>query len=300
MPQASGSRKQVAFIAEATFGTTPATPQTQVVEFVSFEGSLDRPLITDSSINANRQTNYVRTGNESVKADMEVVLCASNYDAFIEAAFQGTWTTNVLKIGTTQRSFAIEEGYTDIAQYHTFNGCAVDSLSMEVSTDKFVTTKFGFLGSTESAFSGTSIDTTPTAVTTKAKFYHVGGTFKEGGTAIGYLTAISWDLKNGLKAANVLGTSGVRSISPSTVEVSGKVTALFEDVTVYNKFKNNTSTSIEYMLTDGTNSHTYLFPKVSYTKAKVNGSGDGPVTVDLEFTAVYDVTNDTTIKLTRV
>jgi len=229
-------------------------------------------------------------------------MCASNFDVFLEAALQGTWATNVLTIpaSSTQRSFAIEEGYTDLAQYHTFNGCTIDSVTVDVSTDGLVTTKFSILGATESAFSATSIDSTPTAVAAKPKFYHVGGTFKEGGTAVGYLSAISWTLKNNLVAANVLGTAGVRSITSGKAEVTGKATALFEDATVYNKWKNNTDTSIEFTLTDGTNSHTYLFPKVKYVKGSMSSTGDGPVTVELEFNAIYDTTAGTSLKITRV
>jgi hypothetical protein len=300
MTQATGSRRQVAFIPEVTFGVTPALPQTQLIEFVDFKGSLERPLITDPSIRSDRQVSYVRSGNESVQSDLEVVLCAGNYDVLIEAVFQGTWTTNVLKLGTTQRSFAFEEGFTDLAQYHTFNGCVFDTLSMDIATDRFVSAKFGMRGATETAFSGTSIDTTPTAVVAKPKFYHVGGTFKEGGATVGYMSAINWQIKNGLNASNALGASGVRKITSGKIEVTGKVTGLFEDVVMYNKFRNNTDSLIEFTLTDGTNSHTYLFPKVKYTKAMINGSGDGPLTVESEFTAVYDPTSATSVQLTRV
>jgi hypothetical protein len=299
MAQATGSRKQVAYIAEATFGTTPATPTTQLIEVVDFSGSLNTPLLTDPSINANRQVTYARRGNESVQADLDVVACASNYDGFIEAAFQGTWATNVLKLGTVQRSFAIEEGFTDIGQYHTFNGCVIDSMQLSVSTDNFVSIKFSFLGANESAFSTTSICTTPTAVTSKPKFYHVGGTFKEGGTAVGYLTSVQFQLNNGLDASNALGASGVRAITSGRAELTGKATALFEDATMYNKFKNNTDSSIEFTLTDGTNSHAYLLPKVKYTKAQINGNSDGPLVVELDFTAVYDTTTATSLRLTR-
>ena len=70
MPQASGSRKQVAYVSEATFGQTPVTPQTQLIEFVDFKATLDTPLITDNSIRTDRQTSYERRGNESVQGEI--------------------------------------------------------------------------------------------------------------------------------------------------------------------------------------------------------------------------------------
>jgi hypothetical protein len=300
MANATGSRKQVAYIAEVTFNVTPTTPQTQVIEFVDFKAATNAPLLTDPSLRSDRQISFARRGNDSIQGDIEVVMCAANFDEFVEAAFQGTWSTNVLKIGQTQRSFSIEEGFTDLAQFHAFTGCVFDTMTMDVTVDKLVTTKFAFIGASETAFSGTSLDVTPTAITSKPKFYHVGGTFKEGGSTVAYLSAISWTLKNNATASNALGVSGVRAITSGKVEVTGKVTALFEDVVMYNKFKNNTDTILEYTLTDATNTHTYFFPKVKYVMGMIQGNGDGPLTVEVEFTAVYDTSTATTLRLTRV
>ncbi len=299
MPQASGIRKQVAFVAETVFGTTPATPNTQLIEYVSFSGALDTPLLTDPSVRPDRQISYARRGNESVTADLEVVMCADNFDTFLEAALQGTWATNVLKVGNTQRSFAIEEGFTDINQYHTFNGCVINTLSMEVTTDNMVTASFGFIGATETAFSGTSIDTTPTAITAKPKFYHVGGTFQEGGVSVGFLSAISFELNNNLTPTNALGASGVRSITSGQSSITGSVTALFEDAVAYNKFKNNVDSSLQFALSDGTDTMTFLFPKVKYTGGRIQGDGNGPVVVELDFTAIVDPVEATSLKITR-
>ena len=93
-------------------------------------------------------------------------------------------TTNVLKIGNTKRSFAVEEGFTDIAQYRVFNGVTFNTLSMEITPDTLVQASFSTMGSAASAFSGTSIDVSPTPIASKDKFFHEGGTITEGGSAV--------------------------------------------------------------------------------------------------------------------
>ncbi len=83
--------------------------------------------------------------------------------------------------------------------------------------------------------------------------------------------------------------------------VTGSVTALFEDVTFYNKFKNNIDSSIEFTLTAGSPAETltFKFSKVKYTSASIPVSGDGALMVELEFQAIYDTTDATSIMITR-
>lgn len=300
MPQATGSKVQLAYIAETTFGTTPTTPQTQLIEFSNFSGNLNAETLSDPSINPNRQRTYARRGNVQAEGQLEVVLCPDNYDAFLAAAMMSDWSTNVLKIGSTRTSFAIEQGFTDITQYRTFNGMVVDTLNISVPTNGLVTARFGLKGTNTSAFSGTSIDSTPTAITSKDKFFHEGGTFKEGGTTVGYLSQIDFTLNNGYDASYALGSTGVRDMVYGNVGITGTVTGLFESVTLYNKFVNNTDSSIEFTLASGAETMTFLFPKVKYTSGNIPVQGDGPVVVEMQFEAIYDTTEATALKITRV
>jgi len=300
MAQAQGSRVQLAYILEVTYGVTPGAPQTQAIEFSNFTGDLTTTQLSDPSIRADRQIAYSRRGNTSTEGELEVVMCADNYDTFLEAVTQGTWATGTLKIGTTQRSFAVEQGFTDLVQFRVFNGVVFNTLSMEVTPDKLVMAKFGLLGSSTTAFTGTPIDASPTAVTAKDKFFHEGGTFKEGGATVGYLSAISFELNNNVSTNVALGNTGVRSMSSGKANVTGKVTGWFEDVTLYNKFKNNTDSSIEFTLVAGAETLTFKLPKVKYGKGSIPMDGDGPITVELEFEAIYDTTDATTLMITRV
>lgn len=299
MTQATGSRVQIAYIAESTFGTTPSTPQTQLIEFSSFSGNLTAETLTDPSINPSRQRSFSRRGNVAAAGDLEVVLCPSNYDDFLEAALMGTWTSNVLKVGTTRRSFAIEQGFTDIAQYRTFNGMVVNRMEVNVPVDGLVTATFGFMGTNTSAFSGTSIDATPTAITQKNKYFHEGGVFLEGGVPVAYFSAINYGLDNGYDPAYALGSTSVRDMTAGTVDITGTVTGLFESVSLYNKFVNNTESSLSYKLISDTDELTFLFPRVKYTAGALPVDGDGPVSVEMSFEAIYDSTEATSLKITR-
>lgn len=300
MPQAQSSLVQVAIIPEVTYGTTPATPQTQLLEVVNFNGAEKPNTLTDPSIRADRQTSYARRGTNSTDGELEVVLAPDNYDILMEAALQGTWATNTLKIGSVQRSFAIEQGFTDLAQFRVFNGVVVNTFAMDVTTDALVTAKFGLIGKSTTAFSGTSIDVTPTAVTVKDKFYHEGGSFNEGGSAIASLSAISFELNNNVNGNYALGSTGFRTVTSGKVSVKGKVSGLFESVALYDKFKNNTDSSLSFTLVAGIESLTFTFHKVKYTSGGITMKGDAGVTVELDFEAIYDATALNTMTITRV
>lgn len=298
--QAHGSKRQVAYVFESTFGETPATPQTKELAFTEFTGNLNAPEIQSQTIRSNRQHTGSRRGNASTEGSLSIELTPDNADDLLEAVMQGTWTTNVLKIGSTQRSIAFEEGFTDIGQYRVFNGSVLNSMSMEITPDGYVKATFGFLGKSTSAFSGTSICATPTTVADHAPFFHEGGVFKEGGTTVGYLSALKYDLDNNAEASNALGVTGVRTITSGKAMVKGSVTALFESVDFYNKFVNNTDSSLEFTVSSGAKSLTYKLSKLKYTNGSISSNGDAGVTVEMSFTAEFDTADATTLMITRV
>ena len=300
MATAQNSRRQYAFVPEVTFGTTPATPQTQLIEVVSFDADLQAEQLNSATIRPDRQVAFSRRGNQSVSGNMVVELVPDNFDWAVEAVLGGTWATNAVKVGNTERYFSIEEGFTDLPQFRVFNGVALNSMSMEVTPTALVTASFGLIGRGTSAFSGTSIDSTPTAITKKDVFYHEGGTITEGGSTIAYVTAISFEVTNNMTGNYALGNTSYRSISQGRVEVTGTVTAMFESETLYNKFKNSTTSSLAFTLAAGAEEMTFTFPDVRYTTGTVTRGDAGPVLVELGFTAIYDTTTASSIVVTKV
>lgn len=298
---AQNSARQYAFIPEVTFGVTPASPNTQLIEVVDFTGDVNTTQLSSQSINPHRQTTDARRGNLSAEGELQVELTPDNYDTFLEATLGGTWTTNVLKVGNTKRSFAIEEGFVDIAQYRVFNGVTFNSMSVTIDTDNLINATFGLLGAGATPFSGTSIDGTPTAVVTKPKFFHEEGTISEGGSPVAYLSAVSFELTNNITGNYALGSTSYHSMSLGRVAVTGTITGLTDSFAIYNKFINNTDTTLSVVLSAGSPAETltFAFPKVKYTSGSIQRGDTGPVMFELGFEAVYDSTSATSMSITR-
>lgn len=299
MAQAQNSQRRITFIKESVFNTTPSTPSMQTLEVVDFDGELTAESLVSKSINSNRQASKARRGSKSTEGKVVFELTPDNYDWLFEAVCQDTFDTNVLKVGSTQTSYSIEEAFLDLDLQRVFTGVVFDKLTMNVTTDDYVTPEVTFIGAAVTDLSATSLDDTPTAVAEKPRFFHEGGTFKEGGSSVGFLTTINLEITNNVAGNKALGTAGFRNITSGRFMLSGDVTGTFESATLYNKFINNTDSSIEFTLTEGTETLTFKISQLNYTEGKIDGSGDGPCTVSMKFNASFHAGDATTLTITR-
>ncbi len=297
---AQGSRTQVAYVAESTYGTTPATPTTIVIPIVSFAVNATKDQLEDNSIRSDRMQRYSLDGNTHVSGDFDVNLNNHNFDPFIASAFTGTWTTNVLKFGTAVTpSFTFEVGQLDIAEYWLYTGVVIDKMQLTISTTGVVTTKFTTIGKATAPITATSICATPTAVTEHPPFTAQPGTFKEAGSVTGVFQALSLTIDNQTTANFVLGSATAANLSSGMVKATGTATVMFQDAVIANKFLNGTASTIDFILTDGTNTLEFNLPNVKYTGAARTVSGQGPVTLAVTFTALYDSASSTVCTVTR-
>lgn len=295
---AQGSRSQVAFIAETTFGTTPATPTLVALPITAFNLNMTRSDFKDATIRADRMTRFSISGTRSVTGDFTTELSHGNMDAFVAAAVNSAWSTNVLKTGTTQTSFSIENGQLDASVFSLYKGCMVDKLSITVPVNNIVTAQCTIVGQ-DMAVSGATVATTLTPAAANTPFTHLGGTIKEGGTVIATVTQIQLDIQNSLASNYVLGAATAPSITYGMSQVSGTVTAYFADSSLFTKFVQGTASSIDFTLTDGTNTYEILVPNVKYTAGTKNINGQGPVSISFTFTGLYDQTTGSDIVITR-
>lgn len=303
MTISTGARAKVGYITEVTYGTTPATPALIELPFTSFSVNLTRDEYEDNSIRSDRMERYSLSGNRTVGGSIDVNLTHSLYDPLLESLCQGAFTTNVLKTGTTRKSFTVEEQALDITQYRVYTGLLVDKADFTIPASGIVTAKFDVIGKDQSALSGTTIDsdTIYTAPAVKAPFTDNGtsGFVKEGGSAVGYVTNLTFNVDNNHTKNFAVGSNVIRDLTTSMAKVTGTVTVFFEDAVMYNKFVNGTASSIDVKLDDGTNQLEFFFPNVKYTGATKTINGSGPISLAMPFKALFDTTTGSNLVITR-
>ena len=123
MAFAQGSRSSLSFIVESTFGTTPAGNFTNL-PFSTHSLNLSKDRVAGTDIQADRMPRVDSHGNRQAAGDIVADLRDADYDAFLESAMLSTWSTNVLKVGTTPKFFSIEDyaerqqGFLDAPWYY--------------------------------------------------------------------------------------------------------------------------------------------------------------------------------------
>ena len=145
MAFAQGSRSSLSYIVESTFGTTPAGNFT-TLPFSTHSLNLSKDRVAGNDIQSDRMPRVDRHGNRQVGGDISVDMRDADYDDWLEAAMLNTWSTNVLKVGTTPKFFSIEDYAADIDQARLFTGCTVNTMGVSLAPNQMVTTTFGVVG----------------------------------------------------------------------------------------------------------------------------------------------------------
>ena len=206
--------------------------------------------------------------------------------------------------GTTQRSFTFERQQTDLTSpsYEYFTGQQVDKLSLDLKAAAVVTGSIAVVGMSGSAsttrFAGATDVTAPTYSVLNAAS-NVGRLAMDGTLISGpsYLMDLAVNLNN-----NLAGQPAINNISPIGVRngecnVSGNLTAYFNDLTLLNKVLLDSDTALMFRAgrSDG-NRESIL---VDIPAAKI--SGTAPVSAkntDRMFSGTYAAKRHSTLGYT--
>ncbi len=119
---ANGSRHAMRYVAEATYGVTPATPAFKPIRHTSTTLGLSKESLQSEEIRADRQIADFRHGAYQVGGDANVELSYGSFDDLLEATLLGTWApvnttgaaTLAATVGTVTRTIGsfVTDGFT--------------------------------------------------------------------------------------------------------------------------------------------------------------------------------------------
>lgn len=206
-----------------------------------------------------------------------------------------------LKAGTTLKTYSIEEGYLDVVQYRAFTGTAFNELTFTIAPKGIVKASFGFVGMDATSFQGTQIAASYTAAGTNEPLDAYQGALWEGGVANSLVTSATIKLTNGRTTEGVVGSAITPAIFEGRITVTGSVTVLFENATTYNKFREETATSLDILMKDnnGTDFMRVVVPKLKLNTGTLNVPLEGPIPVSMDFEGYLDSTAGCAIYMQR-
>lgn len=295
MARAKGAKSQLLMAFESTYNTTPETPEAVRLPIISSTVKSTQNLIESAVIIGRRDPVMPARGNIDVGGSIEVPIDEIAIGYWLKLAFGAPTTTgaadpysHVFKIGDSQPSAVLEQGFTDIATYELFNGVKMSKMSISFGGDGELTAKIDVLGGKET-IGGSSVDATPTTLTLM-KLGNFQAALKEGGVSIATCLSCDLNFDFGLDGDTYcIGGNGFRtSIEEGIVQITGTVKAFFENTTLLNKAINGTETSLEITLTNGTHSLAIKLPEVIYERNSPGIDGPKGVNIELPFRAYYD------------
>lgn len=305
---AQGSRSQLAFAKESTYGT--AVTVTTNLPFNTHSLTLNKERVAGNEIQKDRMDRVDRHGNVSASGDIVVDLRHGTYDELIasamlssadlSSAFDGDGES--LSIGTANRFFTIEDQMADINKARKFTSMHVNSMGISIAPNQMVQATFGMLGQTMTS------NQTPTSIAAAdveaAPFDSYNGSISIGGSAVSIITAIDFTVTNNYANNFVVGSNTAPVISAGKAVVEGTVSAYVENTTVlHDLFVDETESSISVTVKDNTTTPdglTFDMPRVKFNGADLPVSGGDARIVTLPFIALYDATDNTSFKVTKV
>ena len=301
MAFAQGSRSRLAFGVESAFGTA-ASSYTNL-PFNTHSLNLSKERVAGNEIQPDRMPRVDRHGNRSVAGDIAVDLRDAAYDDLIESAMLSTFSTGVIKVGTTPKYLTLEDYAGDIDQARLFTGCAVSTMNVSMAPNQMVSATFGIVGkdmtisATEKTVSAAGVAEPFDAYSGDLKVADVDGI--GAASALSIITGVDFTVTNSFSPTFVVGDDSAPALEFGRAEIEGSITAYFADLSLVNRFLNETESAIEVSVADpSANTMTFLFPRVKFNAADIHVDGPTSRVVTLPFVALYDDTELTNLKIT--
>lgn len=294
MSQAMGVYSGVRFIPETTFNTTPDSGTVRSLPFNSCTLAASQNRTAPATMTGRRDPVEPIMGNINVSGGLTVPLDANAFGWILAMAFGNPTTTtvstgvyqHVFKPGTTQPSVSIEKAFSN-GDYFVNSGVKVSSMGFSFGGDGELTVDVQMLGCNET-IDDDPLSDNPTAVTLD-RFNNFQAVLKVDNAEVAVATELTLDINFGLdEEGYAIGGNGFRSrINEGLLELTGSMTAFYDDDTYIQKAMNNTTTALQVKLTKGTSSLTIDLPEVQFPRKSPTIEGSAGIMQNLDYGAFY-------------
>ncbi|MBE7637061.1 hypothetical protein GUA87_09415 [Sneathiella sp. P13V-1] len=298
MTFAMQSLHKMSFVEEQEFGVQPDPANHTSLRHSGCELSLSRQTIESDEINESRQLSGLISGVGKVEGDVDFELSFGAYDTLFEGLLGGTWIADTLKTGAAFKSYTLERVFTDIGEYQQYSGCVFNEMTLNIRPDSIISGRFSVLGKTMSR-SESSAATTLTPATFAAPMDSFQAEIKEGGSVLGYIVGVELKLNNNAEEHYVIGADSAEDISLGKNRITGELSAYFQNSALLQKFLDKQKSSLSINLKGEGGEYELHLPHIQFTGQEMPVKGDSAVIQTLPFTALYDETEATSLKITR-
>lgn len=315
MPFQPGTTNRTAlrYVKETVFGTTPATPLLSSLRYLGESINFNQTSIVSQEIRADRNTPDLTRVDAEVAGDINFEWSFESFDAFLAAALCSSFSAPVggvseIQNGVELHSFTLQKHFQDLAVplFQNFTGCRIGGFTMDFQTGAILTGAFNVMGLSAtqgtSQIAGATFDAPGDGREVMNAVTNLVNLSKDGVPLATKVRTMTMALTNNLRAQKAIGTLGSVGVGLGRCEITGNIEMYFENADEYNAFLNDTAFALSFTLEDpnGTDSYLFELPRCKYeTGTVVAGALDQDVMVSGTWRAIYDVTEDCMIKITK-
>ena len=251
----------------------------------------------------NNGVNYIITGFSGTGNTVMAVSPAPTTMA-ADTSFSVSTAGGTLSIPSTghvSRKCAVEIYNSDVDIARLFTECRVGGFNIQLPASGIATCDFEFTGRNMELYSAASAPffTAPTAATTTGLMAAVNGLLRVAGKNVAIVTGLNLKHNLPMTADPVVGSNLVPEIFQGRSDVTGDMTAFFDDATLINDFINETEIEIMAYLTTksttGSPAMSFYLPRVKLGGANLATQGEGGQIITLPFQALkYETTATST------
>jgi hypothetical protein len=294
--QQRGSKVSIQIDYETTFGADPGAPAGIQIPYINESLNGSRSQNQSEVIDGSKNPTPPFQGNTDVGGDITVPI-DQRYFAYWMKALLGPPTTtgagpytHVFKVDDTicNPSLVVQKDFSDVPRFFKYNGVKIASMSMSIGGDGEPQATFSLVGASVSD-SASDYDATPTTHVLEIFRPTLDVTLNEGGSASAEFTELSIDVDSNLDTDTyAIGGGGNRTaIADGVYSMGGSGVILFDNMTIYDKGRDATESSIEVIYARGTSSLTIDFNEIEYGQNSPLVSGNEGVNLNMDWIA-YD------------
>lgn len=300
----SGSSRRIAYIKEAVYGITPATPAFQTFRATGGGPRSNKNTDTSKEIQADRNVRDEYLLGIDVSGAYDTELTYGTLDDLIEGALFSAWDDDVIKNGVVPTSYTFEEflelGATD--SYSRFTGTMVNSLSFNIAARAAITCSVSLMGQKETLATAiiagaTYLDPTDTPVSTSSA--------NVAALTVASLSpkvrSLTMQINNNLRVRPVVGSKYTEGLGYGRCEVSGTLECYFETNALYQAVLDHGGGALSFTVGNATDEKYQVdLGKIIFGNGERQpGGNDDDVMVSIPYRAVLNDADDCTVKITR-
>lgn len=303
---AESNRVKIIYTPETVYGVTPASATWETMRWTSASLSTTVNTVESSEVRADRMIADQKKVGISVGGGVDFEFSADTFDTFLEAATCGTWTTGTLKTGAVDRSFSIEEEFADINSFINFKGMRVGTFELNIAYGEILTGNVSFAGNgystpVSSAVGAGTVNPATTNTVLNASS-DIGSVKIDSLVTPICLRSMSINIDNSMREITCVGSEAPKDQKKGTSRVTGSVDMYLgvDSFDLYKQMIANGEVEFEFTVSDGTDTYTFTIPKAKLSGDAPSVDGlDSDVMFSVDYTALYDATEDTNFKVVK-